>query len=115
MESPLIHAEPVRLVIRNLGPMFNFKNSKLLTRGKTITDPELKKRMQAIVQSLELQLRCAIQTIGDETRTDARQRFLTHSLPQDDCWTCIPDLRVLSQLATDESDVGCDILIERIG
>lgn len=114
MESPAIPAEPLRLSIRNLGPLFNFKNSKLLTRGKTITDPELKKRMQAIVQSLELQLRSAFQTIGDETRTDARQRFLMHSLPQDDCWTCIPELVVTSRLVSDESEVGCDITIERI-
>jgi len=106
--------EPLRLTIRGLGPLFNFKNSKMLTGGKLITDPELKKRMQAIVQSLELQLRYASQRYAESIQMGAPAPFSTHCLPHDDCWTAIPELRITSELVTDGSE-GCDITIERIG
>lgn len=101
------------LQIRGLGPLFNFKNSKQLTRRGLITDPDLKKRMSAIQRSLESQLRSAFQIGEGVIPTDAQRLALTLSLPHDDCWTAIPELIVTSELVADGEE-GVDITIERL-
>ncbi len=104
---------PVRLLVRGLGPLFNFKNSKFLARGRMMTDPDLKRRMEAITQSFASQLRSHFQIADGATLTDAQLRCLTLSLPHDDCWTAVPELVVSAKLVA-EGEEGAEILIERI-
>lgn len=106
-------SECVRLRIRGLGPLFNFKNSKKRTRNGLITDPALKKRMAAIQASFVSQLNSLLRTGDDAIPTAARRLSLMRSLPHDDCWTVIPDLRITSHLCAPE-DEGAEITIERI-
>lgn len=101
------------LTIRNLGPLFNFKNSKMRTRNGLITDPALKKRMDAITQSFVSQLRSHLGIEFGAMLTDAHRQCLIHSLPHDDCWTAVPELVVSASLA-EQSEVGCVVTIERL-
>ncbi len=104
---------PLVLRIRGLGPLFNFKNSKMRTRNGLITKPELKRRMDAIQASFVSQLNSHLPISGDAILTAAVRRSLTRSLPHDDCWTVIPDLRITSEPCAPE-DEGAEITIERI-
>ena len=111
-QSP-VTPSPVVLRIRGLGPLFNFKNSRFLARGRLMTDPALKKRMDAITRSLESQLRSHFQISEGATPTDAQRQSLTLSLPHDDCWEQVPELVITAKLG-DDTDEGADITIERI-
>ena len=103
----------VVLRIRGLGPLFNFKNSKVLTRRGVMTDPGLKKRMDAITQSFASQLRSHFRIGVGATLTDAQLQSLTLSLPHDDCWTAVPELVVSARLVG-KGDDGAVVTIERL-
>lgn len=103
----------MNLRVRGCGSIANFKNHKRAVRGQLITEPKMKKRMQEIQRAIESALRSASATAGAGTSMDARRQFLTHSLPHDDCWTCIPELILTGELVP-AGDEGCDITIERL-
>lgn len=102
---------PVRLHVNGLGHVPSFKNSKMLTRGRLITDPKKQKWMNACIDSFESQLMSLCQTREGGTSTDALQRFLTASLPQDDAWLFVPELQVNAVLV-EPGDEGAIITID---
>lgn len=75
---------PIRLTL-DLGPVPSFKNGKLLSRGRLITDPKKQKWMRRAVSNIMSQLVSLAMTTGDETST-VRQRLslIVSSLPADD-------------------------------
>lgn len=102
----------------------SFKNNKILItkspqgrpldRPLLITNPEYQKIMQQMVESFVSQLRCAFQTEGGETLTGASLRSaIASSMPEDDCWTQVPDQRIRGELCR-PGDEGATILIERL-
>lgn len=102
---------PVRLHVKGLGHVPSFKNSKMLTRGRLITNPKKQKWMDQCIASFELQLMSLCQTREGGTSTAALQRFLTASLPQDDAWLFVPELKVKAEQAATH-DEGALITIE---
>ena len=102
------------LVVRGLGPVPAFKNSKLLARGRLITKPEYKRWMQRCVRAFESQLLSGTATGADATRTVLPPPCSTASLlPEDDCWTFLSDIRITAELCR-EGDEGATVTIERI-
>lgn len=99
----------IQLEVCRLVP--NLKNTKRISGKRLITDPETKEVMLEIIRDFVSQLLCGIQTSGDGTLTAQQVYSLTQSLPHDDCWTVIPDLRVTAELAPDD---GATITIERL-
>lgn len=79
-----------------------------------ITEPKMKARMEAIQRAIESELRSVFPTYESGTLMAARRQFLMHSLPQDDCWTCIPEIILSGELVA-PGEEGCDITIERVG
>lgn len=79
-----------------------------------ITDPKVKKGMEAIGRVLESELRCAFRTNGAATQTAvALPTWTSLFVPADDCWTIIPELVITSELVS-EGEEGADIIIERL-
>jgi len=54
------------------GNIVSFKNSKMIARGRLITDPEKQKRMESYTQAIVSQLSSEFQTIGAGSRRNAR-------------------------------------------
>jgi hypothetical protein len=112
-------ATPVTLRLRGMN-LCSYKNHKRAiyspkkNRTFLITDPDIKKRIQAIVDSFVLQLRAASQADTGSISTESLRQFLMRSLPHDDCWTAITELKITGQLVEGQSEAGADILIERI-
>ena len=86
------------LLIRNVGNIPSFKNSKMLCRGRLITDPKKQKVMQQIIRDLQSTLTSAFATIADGTATGPSLPCLTalcgHSTTFDDSHQWIPRLSV---------------------
>lgn len=99
----------IRLLVNQLVP--NLKNTKRIGHKRLLTAPDVKQAMHEIVQSFASQLLSGIQTSADATLTAQQVYSLTQSLPHDDCWTVIPDLRVTAELADTD---GATIWIERL-
>lgn len=76
----------VKIGVKGLGEIPSFKNTKMITRGKLITDPKKQKRMERITRAIEYQLRCAL--LIDETGT---------------VMECIPPSKIVSSLPLDDS------------
>lgn len=106
-------AAPLVLRIRGVGEIPGFKNRKRIAGQHLITDPKVKQRMQALQRAIECELRSAFQAAGAGTSMVARRRLLTLLLPQDDCWTCIPELILTGELV-EPGQEGADITIERL-
>jgi hypothetical protein len=77
----------VTLEIMNLGPVASFKNAKRICGNRLITRPDVKSWMTKATQSFVSQLVSLCRTKEGGTTTECCQRFLTVSLPLDDCWT----------------------------
>lgn len=104
-------------MVVGIGAVPSFKNTKKIVRNRKtgasflITDPKKKKWMDQCIALFVHQLSCASLTRGGATSTDALPRFLTASLPQDDCWQNVPELHV-SVEKVEKGNEGCEILIE---
>lgn len=72
--SESAHISSLLLVVKGIGPPPAFKNTKMLTRGRLITDPKKQKWMKAAQASLESQLLFKYPTEGSETVTAAKLR-----------------------------------------
>lgn len=88
------------LIIRGLVPAFkNRKRAVIQNRlskagkpmAKSVTEPEVKERMQEIVSSIVSQLYSIYPTTGEGTSAECLKRCWTALLPPDDCWTVISD------------------------
>lgn len=83
----------IRLVVKGLGHVPSFKNKKMITRGKLITDPKKQAWMEKAAAAIESQLRCLFQTEGAGTVTEQSLRSLILTLlPLDDSldWIGVP-------------------------
>lgn len=109
---------PIVLRIRGIGNLCSFKNHRrAVRRGSSlglITDPKVKQRQEnlkaAIVSALRLALTQSTDGISTESRPVSSMRSL---LPEDDCWTQVPELIVSGELVA-PGEEGCDITIERL-
>jgi hypothetical protein len=83
----------VKLEIKNQGHVPSFKNGKMMTRGRLITDPKKQKWMEKAATCMESQLRSLYQTseTGMQTGLSLQSWILTY-LPLDDClkWIGVP-------------------------
>lgn len=103
----------VKLVIRG-SHIPSFKNAKRIVGQKLITDPEIKARKKAIEEDFVWQLLSSIQIGALATQMGLSRRSLIASLlPEDDCWTIIPEITIKCELV-EESEEGCEIVIEKI-
>lgn len=108
-------ATPVRLSIRGLGEICSLKNSKMIARGRLMTNPVKQVKIEAYIQSLRSQLFSELRTRGIAISTVCVQPYSTAlPVPLDDSRKWISELHV-SCVEVDKGEEGCDILIERIG
>lgn len=83
------------LEIQGLGHVPSFKNGKMIARGKLITMPARQKWMDRAIQSIEFQLRSAIQINTGEIQTEQQLRSLiASSVPLDDSRQWIAEIHV---------------------
>jgi hypothetical protein len=79
--------------LKGLGHVPSFKNKKMLSRGRLITNPAKQRWMEKAINSIALQLRSSLATYKIETRTGQSPQSLTVSmLPLDDSldWIGVP-------------------------
>lgn len=101
----------VRLKVR--GHIPSFKNTKMIARGRLITDPKKQRRMAGITADLLSGLRSWCQTAGIETETAPFQRFLTAGLlPLDDSLAWIGTASVAWRRVS-KGQEGAEIVINR--
>lgn len=102
------------LLIQGVGNIPSFKNSKMVARGRLITDPKKQKLMQQIIQDLQSTLTSAFRTIGEGTATGQSLPCLTalcaHSTDFDDSRQWIPKLSVEGRKCNDGEE-GATITI----
>lgn len=102
------------LKIAGLGNVPSFKNNKMLTRGKLITDPVKQKWMQRAIGDLESQLLAAYSMAVAETSTGCVALYLTAwSKRFDDSIHWIPEISVKATKC-ENGEEGADILIEML-
>lgn len=105
---------PLLLSVKGLGHVVAFKNSKMLARGKLITNPRKQKWMEAATLSIESQLRSWFRTNGIETGTGPTALCrIAYYMPLDDSLKWIPEHSVKS-LQVLKGHEGAIISIEPI-
>jgi len=103
----------LKLCIRE-GHICSFKNSKMLSRGRLITDPTKQKKMERYTQAIELQLRSLYQTAGGETGTGlSLPSWIASCVPLDDSIQWVPEINVRVAYAS-KGQEGANILIEQL-
>lgn len=97
-----------------------FKNRKLAIKDKksgkmrTLTEPSVKARTEAITQSFVSQLLSACQTIEPETLPGCSKLFWIASLlPEDDSWFWIPSQKIDCEMVL-KGEEGCEMIVELI-
>lgn len=99
------------LVVKGRGHVPSFKNGKMLARGRLITSPKKQEWMNKCIASFQSQFVSLSPTIVGATLTESLARFLTASLPPDDCWQNVPELH-LSVEKVEKGNEGATITIE---
>ncbi len=124
MQSELF-GKPKPLVLEIKGQVIpSFKNRKMIvTKGPRgnplpepllITRPEVQKRTAKITAAFVSQLLSAFQTTTGETLTGCSLRSaIALSVPDDDCWTRIPEIRIRAELCAPGAE-GATLIIERL-
>lgn len=104
---------PIKLSLHGLN-VVSFKNSKMIARGRLITDPKKQKQMEQIIQSFASQLTSWFRTTGIETGTgcSALSQIALY-LPLDDSLKWIAEHSVKSRQVS-KGNEGAVITIERI-
>lgn len=113
-DGHLNNMQSISLSVKGIGHVPSFKNSKMLTRGKLITDPKKQKWMAKCTKDIESQLRCwfLITEIGTATECTLRYRTVS-SLPLDDCLDWIGSHSV-SWRKVNKGEEGAIVEIEAI-
>lgn len=102
------------LKIQGVGEIPSFKNSKMVARGRLITDPRKQKIMESITQSFESQLRSLLQTDVIEMATGLTlPSKIASFMPLDDSLAWIPEHSAKSQ-RTSKGQEGAIVTIERL-
>jgi len=105
---------PIVLQIRGCGNIVSFKNSKMIARGRLITDPEKQKRMESYTQAIVSQLSSEFQTIGAGISTECSlPSWIASCMPLDDSRHWVPSIGVVS-MEVQEGEEGCDIIIQKL-
>jgi hypothetical protein len=92
----------------------SFKNTKMIARGRLITDPKKQAVMEQITTAFEFQLHCAIPRIATKTLTEQQRLSLIASyLPLDDSRKWISELCV-RWLQVPKGKEGALVRIERV-
>jgi hypothetical protein len=108
------NTKPVVLRVMGLGHVPSFKNGKMLTRGRTITDPRKREWMDRCTRDFVSQLSCVLRTVADETQTELPARSLIAWLmPLDDSTRWVPEL-VVRAVQCAKGDEGAFVIVERI-
>jgi hypothetical protein len=88
-------SSPASLQVKGIGNVPSMKNSKMLTRGRLITDPKKQKWMDQAAESFASQLRSWFQTHGIEIPMAWQQpSSIATSWPLDDSVAWIGQLSV---------------------
>jgi hypothetical protein len=104
----------VVLRVVGLGPVPAKKNSKMLTRGRLITKPEYQTWMKRCVQSFVSQYYSnTAMDVGGTVTVRSLRSWIASSLPEDDCWTIIPEINV-EAIRVPKGQEGAVITIERL-
>lgn len=104
----------VVLEVSGLGPVPAMKNNKMIARGRLITNPKRQEWMSRCISLFVSQFISASRTTGDATWTGQRQRSsIALSLPADDCWTWIQELRIRASKCQ-KGEEGATIRVEPI-
>jgi len=104
----------VTLVIQGIGEVPSFKNSKMIARGRLITDPKKQQWMERCTKAIEYQLRCWLLTIGTETAMECiPQSKIASLLPLDDSLKWI-GLHSVSWRKVKKGDEGFEIVIQQL-
>lgn len=104
--------EGVRLEIKSVVP--SFKNRKRIVQNRLITHPEIKERMEQVINDFVSQLISVMQQREGAILTGPRARFwIACLLPEDDCWTCLPELTIKASRC-EPGDEGATVTIEPI-
>ena len=105
---------PIKLEIKGLGHVPSFKNNKMLTRGRLITNPKRQKWMDQCIQLIESQLNFRIPINEDGTLMGQQVlSWIACNVPLDDSRQWIPELHISSR-SCDKGEEGATILIERL-
>lgn len=106
-------ATPLLLHIRE-GHITSFKNSKMLSRGRLITDPTKQKKMEAYTRAIESQLRSLYQTTVEGMQTvPSLASWIRSSVPLDDSIQWVPEI-VIKVHRVSKGQEGANLEIERI-
>ena len=114
MHSPdTSNPKSLKLYIRE-GHICSFKNSKMLSRGRLITDPTKQKKMERYTRAIESQLRSLYQTAGGETGTGLSLRsWIALSVPLDDSIQWVPEITIKAHPVS-KGQEGANITIEAL-
>lgn len=111
---PKLPAGKIVLEIRGCAEITSFKNSKMITRGRLITDPKKQEKMDQYIRAIELALYCAYRTNESETSTAQQFRcWILSNVPLDDSWQWIPEINIKG-IEVPPGHEGADIIIERL-
>jgi len=91
-DPPSRATQPIYLGLHGLGEICSFKNSKMIARGRLITDPKKQLKMESYIASLRSQLHSLWRTSVQETGTECSlASWMLLSMPADDRRQCIPE------------------------
>lgn len=104
----------IYLSLQKLGEVTSFKNSKMIARGRLITDPKKQRKMESYIQSFESQLRSLWRTSVQETGTECSlASWIRSSMPLDDSRQWIPQMSVRF-LEVNKGHEGAIVNVERL-
>lgn len=99
------------LRIRGCSNIVSFKNSKMLTRGRLITNPKKQKAMESYIAALESELLSAYRTSATGIVTGCNlASWIASYMPEDDSWKDIPEASWLA-ISVPKGEEGADIEI----
>lgn len=101
-----------------MGNPISFKNKKSIFRRKNgkpfiATKPEYKQWMERAVRIIASQLYSASAIGSDGITPECLKRFVTYSLPPDDCWEDL-EIGSVRTILVPKGEEGADIQIERM-
>ena len=103
-----------RLVVQGLGHCPSFKNSKMLARGRMITDPKKQRWMGRCIQSFLSQLCSGFRTTAIETQTAlCPPCWIASCMPFDDSVQHIKHIEV-TVVKVPKGEEGAEILVMRL-
>lgn len=109
-----MRGDKIELRVRGLGHVPSFKNNKMLTRGRLITDPQNQKWIERCIRDLESQLRFMYRTKRDVTETEPPRLCLTHWSNQfDDSVQWIPQISI-NTFRVPKGSEGATVILEEI-